>query len=175
MFGFRRKTSSSSQKPVRPAPTLSPSTEAELCAPVPGEMAGLSCLQDLIVSAQNNLDGIVKLDLVDGWIVDPVQMPTDGRGDFTARAARVLEKRQAASWSFMFVAAALQIARFVAKHNLEMTGGSSNLEFLDKYADNFLRAAPVLVSLSNRISCIRAIRGKGIVQEVGSFPCFSIF
>jgi hypothetical protein len=136
-------------------------------------LSGLSCLQDLIVSAQKNLDSIVKLDLVDGWIGDPVQMPTDGRGDFTGRAARVLEKRQAASWSCLFVAAALQIARFVAKRNLKMTDVSSNLEFLDKYADTFLRAAPVLVSLSNRISCVRAIRGKGIVQEVGSFLRFS--
>ena len=164
LFGFRRRSSSSIPKMSRVALTLSAYAEAELCAPLPCEMESLACLRDLILTAQANLQGIAKLDLVNGWIVDPVSTPFESQTDAADKIARTLEKRLAASWSCLFLAAVLRVASVKAKKNLKTS--VSSLDSLESYVDSFMKAAPVLVSLSNRISCIRSIDGKGVLQEV---------
>jgi hypothetical protein len=172
LFGFGRRSSSHNlnSKPSRPALTIAANLEAELCAPVPDEMDGLLHLRDMIQKAQATLKTIVKLDLVDGWVSDPVPSEGDDVVTFACKSARVLEKRQAASWSCVFVAAALHLAILIANKHIE--DGNTNdsaraqLEPLEAYASSFLKATPTLVSLSNRIACVRSLRAKRVVQEV---------
>jgi hypothetical protein len=184
LFGFRRRSSSQNlnPKPSRPALIISANLEAELCAPVPDEMDGLLNLRDMIQKAQNNLKTIVKLDLVDGWVSDPVPSQADDQATFACKSARVLEKRQAASWSCLFVAAALHLASLIA--NKKIVDGDTNdsareqLEPLEAYAALFLKATPTLVSLSNRIASVRSLRAKRVVQEVSCHSpvsrCFAV-
>lgn len=172
LFGFRRRSSSqnSNPKPSRPALTISANLEAELCAPVPDETDGLLHLRGMIQKAQTNLKTIVKLDLVDGWVSDPVPSQGDDQATFACKSARVLEKRQAASWSCLFVASALHLTTLLAKKNIENSNTNDSageqLEPLEAYASSFLKATPTLVSLSNIIACVRSLRAKRVVQEV---------
>jgi hypothetical protein len=123
----------------------------------------------MIQKAQTNLKTLVKLDLVDGWAADPVPHQGDDQATFSCKSARALEKRQAASWSCHFVAAALNLATLLAKKNIDDSNTSdSNREQLGPlkaYAFSFLKATPTLVSLSNRIACVRSLRAKRVVQE----------
>ena len=181
LFGFGRRSSSQknhlnskSSISSRPALTISANLEAELCAPVPEEMDGLLHLRDMIQKAQTNLKTIVKLDLVDGWVSDPVPSQGDDQATFACKSARVLEKRQAASWSCIFVAAALHLATLIAnKHIIEddNTNDSAREQLgpLESYASSFLKAVPPLVALSNRIACVRSLRAKRVVQEASCF------
>ena len=168
VFGFRRMSSSSFI-----APTLPTCLEAELCSPTLNERERIQHLRDLILSAQSDLQGIVKLDNVDAWIVDPqVNESSESRGVYAQKLARVLEQRQAALWSCAFLAASLEITFGMVKQGMEISVGSTSCLFeLSKYVDSFLQAAPVLVSLSNKVSCMRAIRGKAIVQKVRGSLC----
>jgi hypothetical protein len=167
LFGFRGRSRSIPSKSTRPSPPLSPHLDAELCAPLPSEMDDLAPLRDLIVKGQDSLQSMVKLDLVDQWIIDPVPNPSDSQAEFACQTTRVLEKRQVAAWSTLFVAIALHLSIVITKRNLKhATGDTAPLNSLESYVSSFLRASPMLVSISNRISCIRAIRGKHVVQEV---------
>jgi hypothetical protein len=172
LFGFGRRPASN-QKPTRTAPTLSAYTDAELCAPLPCEMDGLGSSRDLICQAQESLKGIAKLDLVDGWVADPDPAQSTNLADLVCKSARILEKRQAALWSCVFVAMALQIASVKAKRSFVITDRNygSSLDNLDTYVQSFCESAPRLVSLSNRISCMRAIRGSTVVQQVSKIRC----
>ncbi len=157
-FGFGGlRAQASHQKPSRPAPTISRQIEAELCALVPMEYDCLSLLRELIFEAQKNLQSVAKLDLVDGWIADPILNEETVEDDFARETARVLEKRQAGCWSYVSLAVAL----YAATETLGREGKS-----LKGYSDRLLRCLPLLVCLSSRISCMRAIRGRTLVKEV---------
>lgn len=155
-FGFGRR-SQSQQLPAKPAPTLSTHLDAELCSLVPTESVFLASVDDLILDAQRNLQGIAKLDLVDGWIADPVLDEDTVEDDFVRETARVLEKRQAACWSYISLAVALHTATLRLDRNCAA---------LTDYSDRFIRCLPILIRLSSRISCMRAIRGRTLVKEV---------
>jgi hypothetical protein len=98
----------------------------------------------MIQKAQTNLKTLVKLDLVDGWAADPVPHQGDDQVTFSCKSARALEKRQAASWSCHFVAAALNLATLLAKKNIDDSNTSdSNREQLGPlkaYAFSYLKA-----------------------------------
>jgi hypothetical protein len=154
---------------LRPS-SLSAHAEAEICAPIPSELEGVATLRSLIVDGQQKLQGIVKLDLVDSWVADPPKTPTMRPVAWACQAARVLEQRQVALWSSIFLATALHSVDRLAKERLEVnytaTGSSSLESSLEAYADSYLEAVTVLVPLLNRMSCVRALRGKEMVQEV---------
>lgn len=157
-FGFVGLRSQAHQKPSRPLPTLSRHVEAELSALVPGEYDCIQSLQGLIVGAQKNLQGVAKLDLVDGWIIDPPLNEDTIEEEFARETVRVLEKREAACWSYVSLAIALYAA------TLEFDQGE--YPPIKEYCDCLMRCLPLLICISSRISCMRAIRGRTLVKEV---------
>eukprot|EP00980_Cylindrotheca_fusiformis_P011399 scaffold2642_cov120-Cylindrotheca_fusiformis.AAC.8 len=162
LFGFGRRSSNASAT-NRASPSVAPSVDAELCAPLASEKESLGTVQNLIVNAQKELEGFVKLDLVENWLRDPVREPGEERLAIVCRRARILEARHAVSWSCVFLAATLHAAR-VEIH--QTSNDEKLLEDLDSYVESFLHSVPLLLSMSNRISCIRAISGKAIVNEI---------
>jgi hypothetical protein len=172
LFRFRRRSSSSlksTSKRFLRSSSLSAYTEAEICAPLPSERKGIGCLRNLIIEGQQKLQGIAKLALVDNWVVDPPKTPTTKSVTWACQAARTLEQRQVAMWSSIFLATALHSVGRLANERLELSYTatlSSSGSSLERYIDSYLEAAPVLVRLLNRISCIRALRGKDVIQEV---------
>ena len=214
IFGkFRRRSSSSSlsikslsKKYLRPS-TLSPHLNAEICAPIPKEQKSVASLRDGILQAQQKLEGIVKLDLVDNWVVDPVSLPSGKNStsytaghksnsqsmvEWACQSARILEKRQIAVWSTVFLATSLYCVGDCLAHcehfndqeaqhtysdsnpgvGPETNRGaprrvSSSLEcFLETYVNSYICSVPGLVSTMNRAACVRAIGGKDVVREV---------
>jgi hypothetical protein len=160
-FSFKRRSSETPRVP-RITHILSPCIEAELCAPVMSELESLNPAQGLIINAQQRLESFVKLDLVESWIRDPIRNPGDDRWTTVCRRARILEKRHAVSWSCVFLAALLHVARCKAQGEANFTLSHT----LDEYTEIFLLAIPKLLSMSNRMSCLRAVDGRAIVQEV---------
>ncbi|CAJ1967863.1 unnamed protein product [Cylindrotheca closterium] len=161
-FGFGKGSSNlpSTQEPIQ---SMTSTRDAELCAPLPCELDDLSSVQKLILNAQDKLQGVVKLDLVDSWIRDPIREPGEERMSLVCRRARVLEKRQSIAWSCVFVVAAAHLARNeIHRHSKSETV----LDALDDYVNSALHAAPILLDIASRTSCIRAVGGKAIVQEI---------
>ena len=160
IFGFNRR--SSTTKAPRVIPTL-PYTliEAEICAPLPSEMDKVQHVQGFIANAQTRLKDTVKLDQLDTWIVDPVRGPDEETLEFISKKVHVLESRHAASWSCVFLAAILHILKCKINQRL-----GTSVPRLDEYVNSVLRSTPSLLSISNRISCTRALNGKALVHEV---------
>jgi hypothetical protein len=136
LFGFGRQ-SPSLQKPTNPAPTPSACTDAEFFVPLPSEMDGLVPSINGIRHVQESLKGITKLDLVDGWVTYPVPASTQSLAGLGGKSARILEKRQSASWSCVFLPITLQIASLQAKKHSDRSYGTS-LDMLDKYVQSIL-------------------------------------
>jgi hypothetical protein len=138
---------------------ISDSTEAEMCSFVMSyeKYQEMSVVRRLIINGQKRLLGIAKLDLVDKWIIEPALEDETNEEDFAVATARVLEKRIAAS----FNAASLSAALLVAANHLSAYDAS-----LLEFKDAVIAALPLFLELSNRISTMRAIRGKAIVREV---------
>lgn len=166
LFGFNRKTSQQNKPQVTPiVPTA---TDAEIVSPLPRDSEQLARVAEFISSAQDDLKSIAKLDLVDGWVQDPDLAETD-LSELTSKAAIVLEKRQAASWGCSFLAATLQLAALSARESFVYNSGEQygvTLEILETYVAKLTTVASEIVRAANRISCVRAIRGKFIVQQV---------
>ena len=156
-FGLRSKSPHTYSN--RPAPVISSTAEAELCALVLEESYGLDRLREFLVTSQKRLEGVAKLDLVDGWIRDPIITEATIEEDFAEETASVLVKRQAASCNHLFVALGL----FLATQGLS---SSSSFDMIRSYTRDFLDSIPLLLTLSNRISCMRSIRGKALLREV---------
>jgi len=159
-FGFSSKSSQVHSN--KPAPVISPTAEAELCALVLGESSGLKHLREFLLASQKRLEGIAKLDLVDGWIHDPLITEDTTAEDLAEDTARVLEKRQAASCNHVFVALGL----FLVVRGLP---SSSRYNMIRDYTDQYFKNVPLMITLSNRISCMRSIRGREILGEVSVF------
>lgn len=167
-FGMGNSPVPSSQQPIQ---SMNRTRDAELCAPLPCELDDLYAVQKLILDAQENLQGVVKLDLVESWIVDPIREPGEERMSLVCRRARVLEKRHAVAWSCVFVAAAIHFAR---NDMHKYSNSPEDLEALDEYVDSVLHAMPILLDISSRTSCMRAVGGKAIVQEVSTWQPFAL-
>lgn len=156
-FGLRSKPPHAQGN--RPAPVISATAEAELCSLVIDESDGLDGLREFLEMSQKRLEGVAKLDLVDGWIRDPTITEDTIEEDLAEETAFVLEKRQAASCNHIFVALAL----FLATQNLP---SFSSFAMIHDYTRAFLDAVPPMITLSNRISCMRSIRGRALLREV---------
>jgi hypothetical protein len=156
VFGRRPQQTHSSAKPLL---RISDCVEAEMCSFVMSreKYQELSVIRNLIVDGQNRLKSIVKLTLVDKWITDPTLEDETNEEDFAVETARVLEKRIAASFNVASLAAIMLVA---ANHL-----SSYDDSFLD-FKNSVIAALPLFLELSNRMSTMRAIRGKAIVQEV---------
>ena len=159
LFDFGARGNTNQTQMVRSTPVISSTAEAELCALVLEESEGLEQLRDFMIASQKRLEGVAKLDHVDGWIPDPKIGEETIEEDFADETARVLEKRQAASCNCIFVAIGLLIAT-------KGLASSASFASIHRYANELLEVTPLFVTLSNRISCMRAIRGKSIVREV---------
>jgi hypothetical protein len=155
-FGLRSKPS---QVSTRYTPVISATAEAELCTLVPEEHNDLDCLREFLIDSQKRLQGVAKLDLVDNWISDPTLGDETIEEEFAQETARVLEKRQAASCNHIFLAIGLYIAT---------KSMSTSCEKIISYTDRVIQSFPLLMSLCNRISCMRSIRGKALLTEVST-------
>jgi len=154
-FGLR-----SSQGPTnRPAPSISPTAEAELCALVPEESGGLESLREFMLESKKRMEGVAKLDLVNGWITDPVIREDTIVEDFAEETVRVLELRQGASSNHLVLA----LGFFAAIRDIP-----ASYRKLHEYAERLLGAVPLLVTLCHRMSCMRAIRGSSVLREIVS-------
>lgn len=151
-FGMRPQPTKSDGMP---APTISPTLEAELCTLVEAEKEGLDGLRNLIVDGQAKLQGIAKFDLVDDWISDPKLNEDTDEVDFAQRTARVLEMRTNAFLNCVSLGLILKVV------TTQISDAS-----LTEYRDKYVEALPLLFCVSNRINAMRAIRGKSIVMEV---------
>lgn len=159
-FGFGRRT----QQPTNNSKTamqVSKFVEAEMCSLVleNENERKLSCLRDIVVNGQNNLKSIAKLDLVDKWILDPPLTDETDEEDFAMETARVLEKRIAASFNVLSLAATLHLS---ALHLASFD------ERLSKLRDSVLSALPLFLDLTSRMCAMRSIRGTSIVTEVST-------
>lgn len=151
-FGLRSQAPNN-----RPAPVISATAEAELCALVPEESGDLDSLREFLLESKKRMEGVAKLDLVDNWISDPAFGEDTIEEDFAEETVRVLKQRQGASCNHIFLALGL----FVATRNIP-----SLCKKLKEYTDQVLRVFPLLINVCNRISCMRAIRGSVVLREV---------
>jgi len=153
-FGLRSQAPNN-----RPAPVISATAEAELCALVPEESGDLDSLREFLLESKKRMEGVAKLDLVDNWISDPAFGESTIEEDFAEETVRVMTKRQGASCNHIFLALGL----FVATRNIP-----SSCKNLKEYTDQVLRVFPLLINVCNRISCMRAIRGSVVLREIVS-------
>ncbi|KAG7343446.1 DUF2451 domain containing protein [Nitzschia inconspicua] len=157
-FGRRPHQATSNSKLVA---QVSKHVDAEMCAFVMSDenFQNLARLRDLILDGQNNLKGIVKLDLVDKWIIDPVLNEDTREEEFAQESARVLEKRVSCSFNLLSLAAALNVATNCL---------SPYDQKLEKYKETVLCAIPLFLDVTYRMSAMRSIRGRAIVMEIAS-------
>ncbi|KAG7372612.1 DUF2451 domain containing protein [Nitzschia inconspicua] len=157
-FGRRPHQAASNSKLVA---QVSKHVDAEMCAFVMSDenFQNLARLRDLILDGQSNLKSIVKLDLVDKWIVDPVLNEDTREEEFAQESARVLEKRVSCSFNLLSLAAALHVATKCL---------SSYDQKLEKYKESVLCAIPLFLDVTYRMSAMRSIRGRAIVMEIAS-------
>lgn len=166
-FGFGRKQASIS---TASSPTLGESIEAEICSALPCELVDLAPVRELIRMGQESLEGIAKLHLVDEWVLDPALGEIKDFGELVCRSTRMLEKRQAAIWGCAFLTLALQIADFTTQSKFQAGMGPKyglTLAAMDQYVARLRTAAPKLIEFGTRIACVRAIRSRSILQNVG--------
>jgi len=171
-------------------PLISPNIVAEMCAPRLTESSTAGLLRDFIENGQANLRGIVNLDRIEKWMPDPVQsFEDDTKGDeFICNLSKVLEKRQGAAWSCLFVAALLDgVCTFVESTftfaYLERLLGLSHdeekkeddcgpskplmgVDSLASYADSVIQVIPTLVDVASRIAAMKAILGRQVVKDI---------
>jgi hypothetical protein len=171
-------------------PIISPNVEAEICSPRGSDASSIEILKVFIERAQGSLSDIVNLDRIEKWMTDPVQKshdPADGE-ELIFKIARVLEKRQGAAWSCLFVAALLNVAGKYVESTLTQTylerllglnqedekkedeseppkplRGVQSLSF---YAESVMHAIPNLVDAASRVAATRAIMGRRVVTDV---------
>ena len=170
MFGFARRQAPLVQSSSRMVSmTLSTTTDAEICCPLVSDAEEIKTVYTLIFRAQAELKSIAKLDLVDQWIVDPTPSTCRNLAELACQSARVLEKRQLSIWGCAFLALTMEIALDIM-FNRDLANGNLLVEFA-AYVQSITRATPKLLEIGSRLSCIRAIRGRIIVQQVSSPTC----
>jgi Protein of unknown function C-terminus (DUF2451) len=169
----KRNTSAITNKKFscRSTSVASPHLDAEICSPtLKGELS-LIALQQYVQKAQSNLSKVVNLNMVDNWMVVPI----DERKSEIERAfdiSRVVEKRIGAAWSCYTVASLLEVAYSVAKNNnarlVERYGCEycATLESFRDYTREIMSITKSFVSVATRVSCTRAISGSEIVNDV---------
>ena len=171
-YGFRQRKRRPPPKPTTSHP-ISPTIEADICAPLPAEKEKLEFLRKFIVDGQESVRGMVNLDRIEEW---GASIPTDDSSpkknqrmaDEMAQSVRLLEKNCVASCSSLFAAALLDTAWAVAKKSMngEQQFVDSNLTCLKNYVSSAIKAAPMLMHLATRMTSIRSINARNVVHEV---------
>jgi hypothetical protein len=177
IFGFGRRSPSN---PIAAtvsglASSLPPTVDAEICSPLPSELEDVKLVRAMMLEAQEKLKGIAKLDLVDNWIADANPAASQTLADLACQSARVLERRQSAHWGCAFLAMVLDIAVAIAKEIFAGQRYGLTLTGMETYFKRLVAAVPKLVEIANRVSCVRAIRGRVIVQQVSLFVLGWVF
>lgn len=171
-------------------PIISPNIEADICSPRECDASSIDKLKIFIERAQGSLSGIVNLDRIEKWIKDPVQKShdtVDGE-ELILKIARILEKRQGAAWSCLFVAALLNVASKYVESTLtqaylerlldlnqddekkedesEPPKPLMGVQSLSIYAESVMQAIPNLVVVASRVAATRAIMGRRVVSDI---------
>ena len=180
-----------SATPTRKSPPIiSPHIEAEMCAPLASELSYTGALRNLIKNGQTSLSGIVNLDRIEKWMVDPpfrLQDDTD-QDELMCKISRILEKRQGAAWSCLFVAALIDdlccILGTLSTHSYlgqrlglcldeekkeedsEPPKPLMGVEWLSSYVEATVQAIPTLVDVASRVATMKAIMGRRVVSDV---------
>ena len=171
IFAFGRRQAPVVQSSSSAVSMILPTTtDAEICSPLASEFDEIRTVQTLIFKAQHELKSIAKLDLVDQWIVDPTPSTCRSLAELACNSARVLEKRQLSIWGCAFLALTIEIALNIMVDR-DLADGN-RLEEFATYVRAVTKATPKLIEIGSRLSCIRAIRGRIIVQQVSS-SCLS--
>jgi hypothetical protein len=176
MFGFGRRPSSHSKPAASTTSTSSPSTtvlsaftDAEICSPLPRELDSVESAWEVLIKAQGKLKTIAKLDLVDAWVPDANPAESRNLAELAVQSARVLEQRQSALWGCVFLTLTLQLGLGIAKSKNAVV--VPELVRLEEYIDKAVSTIPRMLEIASRFSCIRAIRGRIIVQQVNATCC----
>jgi hypothetical protein len=180
LIGFGRR--SFPEGPTRPQQPITSRLEAEICSPLHCDKKDADLLRSFIRRAQLSLEGMVKLDMVQGWIGDPVGIaPEESDDEYLCRVYTCLEKRQSASWSCLFVAATLDLVKNFAVTKLtrgalaSMLGESPDefhtnplggVAYLVDYVDSVLHVVPIMIQFSSRMASARAIGSRRMVEEI---------
>ena len=170
IFGFRTGGASNLPRSTSLLKAVLPvSIDAEIGAPLVRNSADVSIVRSFIVRAQSSLSDVVSLEKVDSWLQDPARS-SESPEEYACGTARILEKREAAIWSCFVVSAFADSALHIARRSLENSplgsGFIDDLEPLRSYTDMMLEVTQPLVALASQFSCIRAIGGFAVVNEV---------
>lgn len=172
MFGFGRRSPSHSKSlsagggtSSMTMATLPIHTDAEICSPLPTEFDSVEPVRALVLQAQEKLKKVAKLDLVDGWVPDANPANSKNLAELAVATARVLEKRQAALWGCTFLSLTLELCLGAAKRQ------QLKVDNLVEYVGRLVACMPKLIEIASRASCVRAVRGRIIVQQVRRSTC----
>eukprot|EP00529_Nitzschia_sp_RCC80_P009267 CAMPEP_0113455398 /NCGR_PEP_ID=MMETSP0014_2-20120614/8356_1 /TAXON_ID=2857 /ORGANISM="Nitzschia sp." /LENGTH=2233 /DNA_ID=CAMNT_0000346829 /DNA_START=293 /DNA_END=6994 /DNA_ORIENTATION=- /assembly_acc=CAM_ASM_000159 len=158
MFGLGLGSQSSTHNKLsRDAPVVPAQVEGELCALTITEADGLASLSAFLMKGQRDLQKIAKLDYVDNWVPDPPVTDDTEEIQFASATAAALAKRQAAAWSCVVLA--------IAVHVMDEQFGDQSAK-LRTYSEQVLQGIPAMVTLCQRVSCMRSIRGKAMILEI---------
>jgi Protein of unknown function C-terminus (DUF2451) len=179
-IGFGRKMP---DNPILPLQPITSRSEGEVCSPLPCERDELESLKIFIKRSQVSLEGIVKLDMIQNWIVDPVsRAQSESEDEYLTKVCNCLEKRTAAAWSCLYVAAVLDFVKDFA--TLKFTKGYlsqllvsdsdtadtntllDGIDLLTAYAETVKVVVPKLINFSTKMSCARAIGTRRILEEI---------
>ena len=169
-FRTAKRRTSGAVVPARQRPALPKYLEAEICAPVPRDHPQVAKLKAYILRAQDSLLDVVSLDMVDIWLEDPDLDSPEEQG---CEVARILEKREAAIWSCLVVAALVDASCTITRTILrEAFRFSSDIKFdveiapLKAYCRTVLDVTPTLAKVARQIACNRAVAGADVVKEI---------
>ena len=169
----------------RNPPIISPHIEAEMCAPLASESSYIGALRNFIKNGQNSLSGVVNLDRIEKWMVDPAYRLQDDNDqvEFMCRISRILEKRQSAAWSCLFVAALVddvccifgtfsthsylgQLLGLCLDEEKKEEHSEPPKQLLSSYAEATVQVIPTLVDVASRVATMKAIMGRRVVSDV---------
>ena len=174
-FSFRTKgIRQNSRIGSRPRVVLPCHLEAEICSPLHRESQQVALLREYVVKAQESLQDVVSLDMVDTWLEDPCQNSPEEQA---CEIAQLLGKREGAIWSALVVVALVDAASTVATIQLgqgftsPMTNIDSELAHLElahlkAYCRTVLAVIPTLTQIARSISCNRAMGGAQVVEGI---------
>lgn len=189
---FRSKPHTRRQQAAKPRPAprpraVSPTVEADICAPLQHGDAGADAaggVRDFVIRGQEELAEMVNFDKIEEWGAMGSDARSLGRHGHSAASNRggkkeeeqaageasalSLRRRGGVSYSCLFVAALLDSALAYA----EQTAGEddllveSGMESLRDYVRSVVEIAPAFVSISSRMACAHAVGARNIVQEI---------
>lgn len=151
----------------RPLTALPNNLEAEICSPLKRDSQQIFDLREYIFKAQESLQDVVSIDMVDNWLEESSQ---DSPAEQACEAARLLGKREGAIWGCLVVVALVDAASSVAANKLKAAFSMTEMELqfapLKAYCKKVLAVIPTLAQVSRMIACTRAVGGAHVVGEI---------